>query len=78
MLIVGYWTGIRSERRLCERFTQSGLSLVLPGLDWMAASPITSTFPKNRHGRLRESDALPRMPKTVSNMARKIVVFSIS
>ena len=58
MLIVGYCSGIRSERRLCE---EVHLNLAYRwfcrlGLD--AAVPDHSTFSKNRHGRFRDSDLL--------------------
>src|SRR5436309_13401267 len=40
MLIVGYCSGIRSERRLCEEPSQSGLSLVLSArARWRCARP---------------------------------------
>lgn len=56
MLIVGYCSGIRSERRLCE---EVHLNLAYRwfcrlGLD--GDVPDHSTFSKNRHGRFRESD----------------------
>jgi len=58
MLIVGYCSGIRSERRLCE---EVHLNLAYRwfcrlGLD--APVPDHSTFSKNRHGRFRDSDLL--------------------
>src|SRR5690242_20927108 len=58
MLIVGYCSGIRSERRLCE---EVHLNLAYRwfcrlGLD--GAVPDHSTFSKNRHGRFRDSDLL--------------------
>ena len=59
MLIVGYCSGIRSERRLCEEVhRQPRLPLVLPA--WSSAVPFPdhSTFSKNRHGRFRDSDLL--------------------
>ena len=56
MLIVGYSVGIRSERRLCD---DVHLNLAYQwfcrlGLDGKA--PDQSTFSRNRHRRLRESD----------------------
>ena len=65
MLIVGYCFGIRSERRLCE---EVHLNLAYRwfcrlGLDGHV--PDHSTFSKNRHGRLRESDILRRVFETV-------------
>ena len=58
MLLVGYCLGIRSERRLCE---EVHLNLAYRwfcrlGLD--GDVPDHSTFSKNRHGRVRESDLL--------------------
>ena len=56
MLIVGYGFGTRSERRLCE---EVHLNL---GYRWFcrlgldSEVPDHSTFSKNRHGRIRESD----------------------
>jgi transposase len=65
MLIVGYCSGIRSERRLCE---EVHLNLAYRwfcrlGLD--GAVPDHSTFSKNRHGRFRDSDLLRRLFETV-------------
>ena len=65
MLIVGYCSGIRSERRLCE---EVHLNLAYRwfcrlGLD--GEVPDHSTFSKNRHGRFRQSDLLRRVFETV-------------
>lgn len=58
MLVIGYWMGIRSERRSCEevylnlayrRFCRLGLEGDVPD---------HPTFSKNRHGRFRDSDLL--------------------
>jgi hypothetical protein len=64
MLIVGYCMGIRSERRLCE---EVHLNLAYRwfcrlGLD--GCVPDHSTFPKNRHGRFRDSDLLRELFET--------------
>jgi transposase len=61
MLLVGYCSGIRSERRLCE---EVHLNLAYRwfcrlGLD--GDVPDHSTFTKNRHGRFRDSDLLRRL-----------------
>jgi transposase len=61
MLLVGYCSGIRSERRLCE---EVHLNLAYRwfcrlGLD--GDVPDHSTFSKNRHGRFRDSDLLRRL-----------------
>jgi cytidylate kinase len=63
MLLVGYCFGIRSERRLCE---EVHLNLAYRwfcrlGLDGKV--PDHSTFSKNRHGRFRDSDAVPLDPE---------------
>src|SRR5271156_1186064 len=65
MLIVGYCMGIRSERRLCD---EVHLNLAYRwfcrlGLDGRV--PDHSTFSKNRHGRMRESDMLRRLFESV-------------
>jgi transposase len=65
MLIVGYCSGIRSERRLCE---EVHLNLAYRwfcrlGLD--GDVPDHSTFSKNRHGRFRDSDLLRRVFEAV-------------
>src|ERR1700760_499633 len=65
MLLVGYCSGIRSERRLCE---EVHLNLAYRwfcrlGLD--GDVPDHSTFSKNRHGRFRESDLLRKLFETV-------------
>src|SRR5690242_2840428 len=65
MLIVGYCSGIRSERRLCE---EVHLNLAYRwfcrlGLD--GAVPDHSTFSKNRHGRFRDSDLFRRVFEAV-------------
>ena len=58
MLIVGYWCGIRSERRLCEEvhFNLGYRWFCRLGLE--DAVPDQSTFSKNRHGRFRDNDTL--------------------
>src|ERR671921_2897424 len=61
MLIIGYCSGIRSERRLCD---EVHLNLAYRwfcrlGLDGRV--PDHSTFSKNRHGRFRDSDLLRRL-----------------
>jgi transposase len=65
MLLIGYCSGIRSKRRLCE---EVHLNLAYRwfcrvGLD--GEVPDHSTFSKNRHGRFRESDLLRRLFETV-------------
>ena len=65
MLIVGYCSGIRSKRRLCE---EVHLNLAYRwfcrlGLDGRV--PDHSTFSKNRHGRFRDSDLLRHLFEAV-------------
>jgi transposase len=65
MLLVGYCSGIRSERRLCE---EVHLNLAYRwfcrlGLD--SHVPDHSTFSKNRHGRFRDSGAFRHVFETV-------------
>ena len=65
MLLVGYCSGIRSERRLRE---EVHLNLAYRwfcrlGLD--GGVPDHSTFSKNRHGRFRDSDILRKLFETV-------------
>jgi transposase len=67
MLLVGYCSGIRSERRLCE---EVHLNLAYRwfcrlGLDGHV--PDHSTFSKNRHGRFRDSEAFRHIFETVVN-----------
>src|SRR6202051_4642939 len=64
MLIIGYCSAIRSERRVCE---EVHLNLAYRwfcrlGLD--GAVPDHSTFSKNRHGRFRDSDLLRKVFET--------------
>src|SRR3979411_749540 len=65
MLIVGYCSGLRSERRLCE---EVHLNLAYRwfcrlGLDGKV--PDHSTFSKNRHGRFRQSDVLRHLFESI-------------
>ncbi|WP_131113818.1 transposase [Lichenihabitans psoromatis] len=61
MLIVGYCSGIRSERRLCEEVHLNLAYRWFCGLGLDGAVPDHSTFSKNRHGRFRESDVLRKL-----------------
>ena len=61
MLIVGYCMGIRSERRLCEEVHLNLAYRWFCRLDLDGAVPDHSTFSKNRHGRLRDSDLLRKL-----------------
>src|SRR6185312_14018399 len=65
VLLIGYCSGIRSERRLCE---EVHLNLAYRwfcrlGLD--GEVPDHSTFSKNRHGRFRDCDLLRKLFETV-------------
>ena len=55
MLIVGYASGIRSERRLCEEVHLNLAYRWFCRLDLTDPVPDHSTFSKNRHGRFRDS-----------------------
>lgn len=65
MLLVGYAMGIRSERRLCEEVHLNLAYRWFCRLDLSDAVPDHSTFSKNRHGRLRDSDLLRHVFETV-------------
>ena len=65
MLIVGYCSGIRSERRLCEEVHLNLAYRWFCGLGLEGEVPDHSTFSKNRHGRFRESNLLRRLFETV-------------
>jgi len=58
MLIVGYCSGIRSERRLCEEVHLNLAYRWFCRLGLEGRVPDHSTFSKNRHGRFRDSDLL--------------------
>jgi transposase len=64
MLIVGYCSGIRSERRLCEEVHLNLAYRWFCGLGLNGEVPDHSTFSKNRHGRFRDSDLLCRLFET--------------
>src|SRR3954452_3354527 len=61
MLLVGYCSGIRSERRLCEEVHLNLASRWFCRLGLDGDVPDHSTFSKNRHGRFRDSDLLRRL-----------------
>ncbi len=58
MLLVGYCSGIRSERRLCEEVHLNLAYRWFCRLDLSDPVPNHSIFSKNRHGRFRESKLL--------------------
>ena len=58
MLIVGYCSGIRSERRLCEEVHLNLAYRWFCRLGLEGDVPDHSTFSKTRHGRFRDSDLL--------------------
>ena len=64
MLLIGYIMGIRSERRLCEEVHLSLAYRWFRRLDLTRPVPDHSTFSKNRHGRLRDSDLLRHLFET--------------
>lgn len=61
MLLVGYCSGIRSERRLCEEVHLNLAYRWFCHLGLNGEVPDHSTFSKNRHGRFRDSDLLRRL-----------------
>ncbi len=61
MLLMGYCSGIRSERRLCEEVHLNLAYRWFCRLDLTDAVPDHSTFSKNRHGRFRESDLFRKL-----------------
>ena len=58
MLLLGYYFGIRCERRLCEEVHLNLAYRWFCRLDLDCDVPNRSTFSKNRHGRFRDSDLL--------------------
>ena len=58
MLLVGYCTFIRSERRLCREVEMNLAYCWFCRLGLEDRVPDHSTFSVNRHGRFRESDIL--------------------
>ncbi len=61
MLLVGYCTSIRSERRLCQEVELNLAYRWFCGLGLEDKVPDHSTFSVNRHGRFRESDILRKV-----------------
>src|SRR6201999_4340619 len=61
VLLIGYCSGIRSERRLCEEVPLNLAYRWFCRLGLDGAVPDHSTFSKNRHGRFRDSDLLRRL-----------------
>ena len=64
MLLVGYCSGIRSERRLCEEVHLNLAYRWFCRLDLSDRVPDHSTFSKNRHGRFRDSELLRHLFET--------------
>ncbi|MEM9046887.1 MAG: IS1182 family transposase [Pseudomonadota bacterium] len=65
MLLLGYATGIRSERRLCEEIHLNLAYRWFCRLDLTDPIPDHSTFSKNRHGRFRGCDLFRHLFETV-------------
>lgn len=65
MLIIGYCSGIRSERRLCDEVHLNLAYRWFCRLGLGGQVPDHSTFSKNRHGRFRDSDLMRRLFETV-------------
>lgn len=58
MLLIGYLTGIRSERRLCEEVHLNLAHRWFCRLGLDSKVPDHSTFSEYRHGKFRDSDLL--------------------
>jgi len=71
MLIVGYCSGIRSERRLCDEVHVNLAYRWFCRLGLDGDVPDHSTFSKNRHGRFRESDLFRKLFETVVTRCMK-------
>src|ERR1700688_4357120 len=69
MLIIGYCSGIRSERRLCEEVHLNLAYRWFCRLGLEGRVPDHSTFSKTRHGRFRDSDAFRRLFEMVVQRA---------
>src|SRR5215471_2935429 len=65
MLLIGYCSGIRSERRLCDEVHLNLAYRWFCRLGLQGSVPDHSTFCKNRHGRFRESDLFRRLFETI-------------
>ena len=65
VLLIGYCYSIRSERRLCARSGSTSPTGGSAGWASKRSVPQHSTFSVNRHGRLREGDALRRVFESV-------------
>jgi len=65
MLLIGYCMGIRSKRRLCDEVHLNVAYRWFCRLDLTDPVPDNSTFSKNRHGRLRDSDLFRHLFETV-------------
>jgi transposase len=65
MLLVGYYMGIRSERRLCDEVHLNLAYRWFCRLGLNGRVPDHSTFSRNRHGRFRDSDILRHLFESV-------------
>jgi len=65
MLLFGYITGIRSERRLCDEVHLNLAYRWFCKMDLTDPIPDHSIFSKNRHGCFRDSDVLRHVFETV-------------
>src|ERR1700749_5047275 len=61
MLLIGYFFGIRSERRLCDEVHLNLAYRWFCRLSLDGEVPDHSTFSKNRHGRFRQSNLLRKL-----------------
>ena len=65
LLLVGYFYGISSERRLLEEVRMNLAYRWFTGLGFEREIPDHSTFSKNRHGRFRESKVFREVFETI-------------
>ena len=70
MLLVGYCSGIRSERRLCEEVHLNLAYRWFCRLDLSDRVPDHSTVSKNRHERFRDSKLLRHLFETTAPRSR--------
>ena len=72
MLLIGYCTSIRSERRLCQEVEMNLAYRWFCGLGLETKVPHHSTFSVNRLGRFRESDILRKVFEEVVCACMKV------
>jgi transposase len=78
MLLVGFCSGIRSERRLCEEVHPNLAYPWFCRLDLADRIPNHSTFSKNRHGRFREGELLRHLFDTDGVAKGRLILIILS